>query len=352
MRHFKSLTLIVAALPLIMMSCSEKAGKNEEENAAVIVNKKEMVRVVDLEEQEIARSIEYISTLEAFNEVHLAPSTPGKIESINVEIGDKVSKGDILIKMDDAQLVQSKIQMGNIKSDFSRLDTLKKTGSIAQQQYDQVATQYEISKKNVDYLSENTTIIAPFSGVISGKYFENGEIYSGAPVATVGKAAIVSLIQIDKLKVIVGISEKYFPLIKSGMGVKIKVDIYPDMEFDGKIQRIYPTINPLNRTFEVEVHIDNSKNLLRPGMFCRVTTDLKQTRALILPAITVLKMQGSNVRYLFVAENGKAKRVEVELGKRFDDNVEVISNELKPGDKVVMNGQAKLLDGVEIEVVK
>ena len=59
-------------------------------------------------------------------------------------------------------------------------------------------TQYEVSKKNVEYLSENTTIVAPFSGVISGKYFENGEIYSGSPVSAVGKAAIVSLIQIDK----------------------------------------------------------------------------------------------------------------------------------------------------------
>jgi multidrug resistance efflux pump len=86
-------------------------------------------------------------------------------------------------------------------------------GSIAQQQYDQLASQYEMARKNVEFLSENTTITAPFSGVISGKYFENGEIYSGSPIATVGKAAIVSLIQIDELKAIVSISEKnIFPV--------------------------------------------------------------------------------------------------------------------------------------------
>jgi multidrug efflux pump subunit AcrA (membrane-fusion protein) len=87
-------------------------------------------------------------------------------------------------------------------------------------------------------------------------------------------------------------------------------------------------------------------------MFTRITIDLEKTNALVLPAVAVLKMQGSNVRYLFVNENGKAKRIEVELGNRFDDKVEVISEELKIGDKVVVNGQARLLNGMEIEVVE
>jgi RND family efflux transporter MFP subunit len=336
-------------VPIIVFSCTQQADKQAVETTRA---SREVVRVLTLGEEEIARSVEYTSTLEPFNEVHLAPSTPGKIEAIRVEIGDRVNKGDVLIQMDDAQLIQSKIQTNNLQTDFSRLDTLRMAGSIAQQQYDQLASQYEMARKNVEFLSENTTITAPFSGVISGKYFENGEIYSGSPIATVGKAAIVSLIQIDELKAIVSISEKYFPSVKKGMEAKIKVDVYPDMEFTGKIYNIYPTINPQSRSFDVEVSIANSKNLLRPGMFTRITIDLEKTNALVLPAVAVLKMQGSNVRYLFVNENGKAKRIEVELGNRFDDKVEVISEELKIGDKVVVNGQARLLNGMEIEVVE
>jgi len=350
MKRLSIFTLMIAILPAILFSCAEKPVENTGEQTQQA--KKEVVRETTLEQEEISRSVEYSSTFEPFEEVHLAPSTPGRIESIPVEIGDRVNKDQVLIKMDDIQLTQSEIQMNNLQTDFSRLDTLRKVGSIAQQQYDQMATQYEVAQKNVKYLSENTTIKAPFSGVISGKYFENGEMYSGSPIATVGKAAIVSLIQIDKLKATVSISEKYFPNVKKGMDAKIKVDVYPDMEFSGKIYRIYPTINPQSRSFDVEVSIDNSKNLLRPGMFSRVTIDLEKTNALVLPAIAVLKMQGSNVRYLFVDENGKAKRIEVELGKRFDDKVEVISNDLKVRDKVIVNGQARLLDGVEIEVVE
>lgn len=349
MKRLNILTVLTAVVPFIVFSCTQPAEKKAEETTQA---SKEVVRVLTLGEEEIARSVEYTSTLEPFNEVHLAPSTPGKIEAIRVEIGDRVNKGDVLIQMDDAQLIQSKIQTSNLQADFLRLDTLRMAGSIAQQQYDQLASQYEMARKNVEFLSENTTITAPFSGVISGKYFENGEIYSGSPIATVGKAAIVSLIQIDELKAIVSISEKYFPSVKKGMEAKIKVDVYPDMEFTGKIYNIYPTINPQSRSFDVEVSINNSKNLLRPGMFTRITIDLEKTNALVLPAVAVLKMQGSNVRYLFVNENGKAKRIEVELGNRFDDKVEVISKELKIGDEVVINGQARLLNGMEIEVVE
>ena len=166
MKHGKFLMLSVAACPILMMSCTEKAGKKEDGTAAVTETKKEMVRVTDLEEQEISRSVQIASTLEALNEVHLAPSVPGKIDEILVEIGDNVKAGQALVKMDDVQLVQSRIQMDNLKTDFSRLDTLKKVGSIAKQQYDQMATQYEVARKNIDYLAKNTTLTAPFDGVI------------------------------------------------------------------------------------------------------------------------------------------------------------------------------------------
>jgi len=349
MKRLSISKILIAVVTVTNVSCTQKPQTAEE---TVVQAKKEVVRTAALTEEEISRSVDYTSTLEPFKEVHLAPSTPGKIVSILVEIGDIVAKDNVLVKMDESQLNQSMIQMNNLKTDYSRMDKLKDYGSISKQQYDQMAAQYQAAEENIEFMKDNTTITAPFSGVISGKYFEDGEIYSGSPIATVGKAAIVSLIEIDQLKTIVNISEKYYPSIKKGMTVKVKVDVYPGKEFTGKIYRIYPTINPQSRTFEVEISINNSGNLLRPGMFSRVTIDLEKDKALVLPAVAVLKMQGSNVRYLFVNENGKAKRVEVELGKRFDDKVEVISNELKAGDEIVINGQARLLDGVELEVIK
>lgn len=343
--------ILTTAVAVIIASCSDMGGKNAENGQETKAPAKEMVKVISLSNEEISRTIEYSSTLEPFEEIHLAPSTPGRIEEINAEIGDPVKKGQALVKMDDTQLIQSEIQLNNLKTDYSRMDKLKSAGSIAQQQFDQLETQFEVAKKNFEYLSDNNVIEAPFNGVISGRYFEPGEMYSGTPVATVGKAAILSIIQIDKLKAIVSISEKYFPMINKGMTAGVKADVYPEMDFSGKIVRIYPTINPQSRTFNVELTIDNSKNLLRPGMFCRVSIDLEKTEAMVLPVLAILKMQGSNIRYIFVEENGIAKRVEVQPGKRFDDKVEVISDELHVGDKIIISGQSRLIDQMEVQVV-
>ena len=107
----------------------------------------------------------------------------------------------------------------------------------------------------------------------------------------------------------------------------------------------------MDRTFNVDVLINNRENLLRQGMFCRVTFDLDEEEAILLPSIAVLKMQGSNERFLFVNENGIAKRISVTIGKRYDDDVEVFSDELEPGDQVIVTGQARLLDGIPVEVV-
>lgn len=333
-----------------LTACS--GGSTKSGSTAVQESKKEMVKVMELQLQTIARSVEYPSTLIAYEEVHLAPASPGRIEGIFAEVGDRVTKGTALVQMDRTQLHQAEVQLKNIETDFKRLDTLAKVGSIAMQQYDQLKTQYEVARSNVEFLRENTRLVAPFSGVVSGRYFEPGELYSGAPNTQAGKAAVLSIVQIDRLKAMVSLSERYFPLVKPGMETKVVCDIYRDREFSGKIFRVHPTIDPMNRTFQVEVLIDNREALLRPGMFGRVTLDLDAEEAILLPSMAVLKMQGSNDRYLFVEENGMARRIPVTVGKRYDDNIEVFSDQLNPGDRVIISGQARLLDGVTVQVVQ
>ncbi len=348
----KRIAITLSALVLICLAaCSGGKEKTEETAVAGLQPVTERVRVQELVMQKIAHSVEYTATLQAFEEVHLAPASPGRIESIYVEEGNRVAKGALLVQMDRTQLHQAEIQMRTLAADFKRLDTLQKVGSIPQQQYDQLKAQYDIATSNVAFLTENTRLTAPFSGIISGKYFEAGEMYSGSPVPTVGKAAILSLVQIDRLKLIVPVSEKYFPQIRVGMDAKISCDIYPGRLFTGRIGRVFPTIDPASRTFSVEVVIANSNGVLRPGMFSRISFDLREVDAVVLPALAVLKMQGSNERYLFIEENGKARRIPVSIGARYDDQVEVISDVLKPGDRIIISGQSRLLDGVAVEVV-
>src|SRR5690606_36654130 len=123
-------------------------------------------------------------------------------------------------------------------------------------------TQYELAKSNVDFLSENTTVKSPIDGIVSGKYFENGEVYSGAPNTPAGEAAVLSLMQINPLKAVVNISQSYFPDVKQGMKTRVTTDIYPDKQFDGKVYRVYPTISSSTRTFLTEVEVKNSNESL------------------------------------------------------------------------------------------
>jgi membrane fusion protein, multidrug efflux system len=352
MKLLQSLPVVIL-LALGAIGCSSKTDTQNAESKfkSTAAIKAEKVKVMTMESRVIGKNIEYTSTLKAFEEVHLVPSTPGRIEKIYVEVGSRVNKGDFLVQMDQTQLRQAIIQLKNLETDYKRLDTLQKVGSVTRQQFDQISTQLEIARSNVEFLKDNTRLLAPFSGVISGKYFEDGEMYSGAPTTSSGKAAIISVVQISPLKAMVNIPETYYPLVNEGMKTDILCDIYKDQAYVGEIIRKYPTIDAYTHSFQVEIKIDNPGERLRPGMFARVNLKLGEVSALVVPALAVLKMQGSNDRYVFLEENGLAKRVSVTMGQRFDEMVEVIGTELKEGDRLIIAGQARLVDKVPVEVI-
>ena len=347
---FNTAFLILAA-GFTTTGCSSSADKpqsaNEDQKPE---SRSETVRVMNIDYKTITRTITYPANLQAFREVHLAPASPGRIDKIHVETGYTVSEGQLLVEMDRTQLQQALVQLQSVETDYRRLDTLRRTGSISQQQYDQMKTQYDLLLSNVQFLRENTRLKAPFSGKVSGKYFENGEMFSGVPNTPVGKAAILSIVQTSQLKALVNVSERYYPHIKTDMTVSLTSDVYHGESFEARITRIYPTIDPASRTFTVEMGIVNKDERLRPGMFTRAAIELEQLQAFVIPAIAVLKLQGSNERFVFIENKGKAQRVIVELGERYDDMVEIITNDIKPGDRLIVAGQSRLLDGMEVSV--
>ncbi len=254
--------------------------------------------------------------------------------------------------MDKTQLSQAKTQLENARFTFERIDTLYKLGSSSEQLFEQSKTQYEVAKSSVEFLKENTTLISPINGIVTGKYFEDGEFYSGAPNTPEGKAAVITLMQINPLKVIVNISQTYFPSIKEGMKAKITTDIYPEKVFSGTVYRIYPTIDPNTRTFQTEFIIPNPNEILRPGMYANIGLELHDAETLVIPAIGVLKQEGTNKRYVFINENGIARQISVTIDNRKDDKIEVSANGIKEGSELIIEGQANLMDGSKINVVK
>jgi membrane fusion protein, multidrug efflux system len=322
----------------------------QEASDTAVVEKVFPVRVQALKIDTIEKIVSFSTNLAPYEEVHLAPASPGRVEKVFVKIGDRVAKGTLLAKMDETQLNQAKLQLAQLETEYTRMKTLRETNSISVQQYDQIKTQVEVTRSSVKYMEENTKIVAPFNGIITGKYFENGELYSGAPNTQAGKAAIVTIQQIDALKAIVSISEKYFTELNTGTPMTIFSDIFPGEQFAGKVERIYPTIDPLTRSFKIEIKVVNNGLKLRPGMFSKVDIKLGEATTIMVPEIAIIQQEGTNNRHIFINNNGIARMVKIELGERINDQLEAISEELKEGDELIVAGQAVIMDGSKIQV--
>ena len=134
--------------------------------------------------------------------------------------------------------------------------------------------------------------------------------------------------------------------------MELKSSLFPDRVFEGTVSIVYPTIDPASRTFTVEVKIPNDDESLRPGMYGTINFFIGNTETVVAPAIAVLKLQGANDRYVFVNKDGKAKRVPVILGKRFEDKVELISDQIQEGDELIVVGQGRLVDGSPVSVTR
>lgn len=339
MKSLFKITMLFSLSTLLITGCGQTNKQSEVEAERV-----ETVKVSLLEKGSVAREIKLSSVLEGYETVKISPSVTGIIEHIYVEVGSKIKKGDLLVRMDQTQLKTTKLNLANASNDYERIKILRETGTVSQQAYDQAKLGYQQMQENLEFLEANTFVKAPIHGVISDKSYENGELYSGTPILT--------LTQTNQLKALVSISESYVPFIHEGMSVEVTSEIYPNETFAASIETVYPTIDPSTHTFQVKLKIVNDSNRLRPGMFVRSTISLAKVEALMAPYQAVLRLAGTNERYLFVEENGVAKRVQVQLGTRYDEMVEIISSQLNHGSRIVTLGQAKLVDGVRLNVVE
>ncbi|MCK4749951.1 MAG: efflux RND transporter periplasmic adaptor subunit [Bacteroidales bacterium] len=345
------LSLAAAIFATALVSCNMKPPGAEVGQAVATEKKAQPVKVMDLIYRETAVTLNITSTVVAFEETYLSPALQGRIRKVNVEVNSRVKKGDLLVEMDRTQLDQTRLQYQMLETDLARLDTLLKHGSVTQQAYDQMESQVESTKLILKNLEENTMLRAPYSGIITGKYFNEGELFSPAPNTPAGNAALVSMIQVNPVKLMVNLSEKNLPLVKVGMEATISTEVYPGEVFRGKVFRIHPTISAATRTFTAEIKVPNKDERLHPGMFARVSLKLGEKDALIVPSLAVLQQSGTNERYVMLHENGQARRVTVTILNRYDDQLEIASPKIKGGEQLIYAGQNNLEDGEKVNIV-
>ena len=339
-KTFQIAALLVVAL-LSACSGGEEKKEGTQEEAAQL--NKPVVKLASVTSREVKQIEEYTATVEAEAKNNIAPTSPGRIDRIFVEVGDHVSKGQKLVQMDAANLKQMKLQLENEETEFRRMDELYKVGGASKSEWDAAKTALDVRRTSYNNLLENTQLLSPIHGVVTARNFDNGDLYSSA------STPVLVIEQITPVKLLINVSEPYFPKVTKGMIVKVKFDVYGDEEFEGKVSLVYPTIDAATHTFPVEVKLANTRQRIRPGMFGRVTVSFCTLRHVVVPDQAIVKRAGSGDRYVYVYKDGKVSYNKVELGRRMGTEYELISG-VEDNSQVVVAGQTRLADGVEVAV--
>lgn len=330
---------VITMAALLIVSCN-----SEKKDQTTTQDQKVQVKVETVTSQDVEQTSEFTATVEASVTNKIAPQMAVRIDKVFAEVGDKVRKGQKLAQMDQSNLMQSKVQMENIEAEFKRLDELYKIGGVSKSQWEAQKTSLEIAKTSYRNLSENTQLISPINGVVTARNYDSGDMFSmGTPIFVVE--------EIRPVKLLVNISETLFTQVKKGMPVDVKLDVYGDETFAGKVSLVYPSIDSQTRTFPVEITVANNDERVRPGMFARITINFGVKQNVVVPDLAIVKQSGSGDRYIYVYKDGKVSYNKVELGRRMGDKYELISG-VENGDQVVVTGQSRLNDGMEVEIVK
>ena len=333
--------LFIGILVVVAVVAAGCKGKDKVVTAG---DNKMTIRTQEVHSQEVEQTYEYTAIVEANAVNNIAPLTGGRIDKIYVEVGDRVSKGKVLVQMNENSLKQAKAQLDNLKTSFYRVDELYKAGGASKSDWDALKTQVDVAQTTYDNLLENTQLVSPISGVVTQRNYDSGDLFGGLPV--------VQVQQITPVKMNINISETLFKSVKVGTPVSVKVDAYGDEEFKGKVSLIYPTMDGATHTFPVEVQLSNSDGRVRPGMYARVTINFGTQKHVVVPDEAIFRQQGSGNRYVYVYKDGKVSFNQVEIGRHLDDAYELLSGDVNDGDMVATTGLARLKDGLEVNVEK
>jgi len=359
-----------AALNYIKASISKDEG--------VYKNKKYAVHVENSINMSIKENILQTGDIRSFSEVDVFSKVPGEIiKKIYVEKSDYIKKGTLIAELEDetilakiegaqaalesaqAAVKQAQANFFVLSKDNIRLVNLYKENAVSRQKLDHIQAQVKASKeaellaiaqvksakaaiKQLNIFYSNHKIYAPIGGCVAIRYVDQGAM------STPGRP-IVKIANDDVVKIITTVTEKKLPNIKTGMKVEINVDPFPEKTFTGFVTLISPVLNPVTRTVEVEIHINNVDRLLRPGMFAKLKFYMGEKKATVILRDSLVRIPGTGSVYVFVVENGKAVQKNITVGISDGKYVEVLSG-IKPNELVVFQGQYTLKDGYDVSV--
>ena len=316
---------------------------------------------------DVAAHLTVVGNLIGLQTVDIAPRTAGRLLSVNVQLGDRVRRGQVVAKVEDREIVEqvrqaesaqevskatirqreadlkvAELNFERSKNLFQRQLLAKQALDDAESRYMSAVAQFDLSKaqlnQNDSRLQElkinlqNTSVTSPVDGFVGKRSVDPGAMVNTG-------TAIASVVDISRLRLVVNVVEKDLRMVSAGDPAEVEVDAYPGEKFSGKIARVAPVLDPATRTATMEVEIPNADNKLKPGMYARINLTIEDRKgALVVPKNAVIDFENRRGVWAPNAEN-RATFVPVTLGIEGGETIEILTG-LKEGDKFVTTGAA------------
>jgi RND family efflux transporter MFP subunit len=330
------------------------------------------VQMAEVTKGDISASMTVVGNLVGEQTVDVVPRVGGRLVSVNVQLGDRVRRNQLLAKIEDFEIVEqvkqaeaslevaratirqreadlkvAELNFERSKNLFGRQLLAKQALDDAESRYLSAQAQIDLSKAQAIQTSArleelqinlaNTRITSPVDGYVGRRNADPGAWVSQ-------QAPVVSVVDIARLRLIANVVEKDLRLVNVGDPASVEVDAFPGEHFKGRIARVAPVLDPATRTAPMEVEIPNSDNRLKPGMYARVLLRIEDRKdTMLVPKVAVVDFEGKRGVWVPEGEN-KARFVEAKLGLEDAERIEILAG-LNLGDRIVTDGAASLRAG-------
>jgi membrane fusion protein, multidrug efflux system len=346
-----SFSKCVQALAIALLAICFNAGCKRQESAGG-PPKMPPTTVIAAEatRQPVAETLAVVGSLAANEIIEVKSETDGTIAEILFEEGQPVTKGDLLVRLDEtklqASLAEADANLKLSKATFDRNKQLFADKLISQQEYDQAAAAYQANVAEVDLRKrqlQDARIHAPFSGIVGARSVSPGQVITK-------NTTITWLVDVDTLKAEFNVPERFVSEVKTGQPIELAVAAFPKQRFPGGVYFIAPQIDPVNRTLLVKARVPNGERKLKPGMFAGLDLTLTlRDDAIVIPESALITMGDRTSVFVITPENTAVPRP-VKIGIRLPNQLEIVSG-LQAGEKVIAEGLQKVRPGGAVKPV-
>src|SRR6478609_4418851 len=371
-------TLIFVVITVLVVFRLSTGAKADTKKARLIT-----VGVVSPLQQDLDIRLTYTADISPNQVVNIFSRVDGYIAKLHVDKGDFVRANQLLLEIDHtdyqhavnqakanlssakAKVAQQDAVVRNAKLTFDRMQSLIKDQFVSQQDLDNAqvnleaawaaheSLQAQVNQMEVALAQAETNLAysyirAPFPGYIAERNLDTGSYVTSATASTSTMSrGIMSLHDINTVRVLIEVVERDIPLVKIGQKAELRAEAYPDQVFEGTVTRIVQTLNRATRTMTVEIDLPNKDRRLKGGMFARVEVTVgTHHQALQIPIDAVSRLE--DTQYIYVVREGKAQRVDVEIGARDNNLVEILKG-LSRDEQVVVSGKDLVQDGTPVQ---